>query len=91
MVFLVFIELKYIYSFSVNTKGRLHIRQCAFIYLYVCVYLYLEADKSVEQQASSMGDKIMGISIRNLCWQARKPIPVTLFKHCLFKMTEKIR
>lgn len=38
-----------------------------------------------------MGDKIMGISIRNLCWQARKPIPVTLFKHCLFKMTEKIR
>lgn len=43
----------------------------------------------MEQQASSMGDKIMGISIRNLCWQAHKSIPVTLFKHCLFKMTEK--
>lgn len=75
-------------------KRRLYnIRKPDFIFdvsVYIYVSLYLEANKSVEQQGSSIGDEIMGISIRDLCWQAHKPIPVILCKHCLFKKTEKI-
>lgn len=36
-----------------------------------------------------MGDEIMSISIRALCWQAQKSIPVTLCECCLFKKNEK--
>lgn len=31
----------------------------------------------------------MGISIRNLCWQAHKPTPIILCKHYLFKKAAK--